>query len=99
VTIATFATPTESERAGARDAAGDSHFFEVFVDTPTSICRDRDARNFYAKLDAGQLEVPLPDFEVPTSPDATVNLETSAVDDVVDGLIDAMREKGLLLGT
>ena len=99
VAIAAFATSKRVDREAAREAVGDGRFFEVYVNTSAEVCRDRDVRNFYAKLDAGRLESPLPEFEAPSAPDATVNLETTDVDDVVDELIDAMREKGLLLGT
>ena len=98
VTIAAFATSKRADREAARESVGREHFFEVYVDTSDEVCRDRDARNLYAKLDEGRLEVPLPEYEVPASPDATVNLETTDVDDVVDELIDAMRVKGLLIG-
>ena len=99
VTITAFATSKRKDRDTARDSVGADRFFEVFVDTPADVCRDRDTRDLYAKLDAGRLEVALPEFEPPTSPDLTVSLESDEVDDIVDRVIDAMREKGLLIGT
>ena len=99
VTIAAFATSKRKDRDTARDSVGADRFFEVFVDTPADVCRDRDTRDLYARLDAGRLEVALPEFEPPTAPDLTVSLESDEVDDIVDRVIDAMREKGLLIGT
>jgi bifunctional enzyme CysN/CysC len=99
VAIAAFGTSKQADRAVARKTVGADRFFEVYVNTSAEVCRNRDVRNLYARLDEGRLEFPLPEFETPTAPDATVNIETTDVDDVVDGLIDAMRKKGLLLGT
>jgi bifunctional enzyme CysN/CysC len=59
----------------AREIAGDIAFLEVFVDTPLSVCEQRDPKGLYAKARAGELTgmTGIDDpYEPPLTPDLTL---------------------------
>ncbi len=55
IVLVSFISPFRAERQMARELAGPGQFFEVFVDTPIDICRQRDPKGLYKKADAGQI--------------------------------------------
>ena len=57
-------TPCEADRALARSVIGQKRFFDVFVDTPLDVCKQRDPKGLYKKALAGEL----PDFTGVDSP-------------------------------
>ena len=54
--LVALVSPMRHQRVNARAefAAGD--FFEIFVDTPLSVCEDRDPKGMYAKARTGQIK-------------------------------------------
>jgi adenylylsulfate kinase len=50
-----FISPFISDRAQARSLIG-SNFIEVFIDTPLSICEQRDPKGLYQKARAGDIK-------------------------------------------
>lgn len=85
VVIVALVSPFRSDRRAARDLLGDGDFIEVFVDTPTDVCIQRDPKGLYAKARAGTIpnmtgvgQV----YEPPDAPevvlDGTADLDTSA---------------------
>jgi bifunctional enzyme CysN/CysC len=76
IVIVSLVSPFGADRAAARALFANSDFAEVFVDTPLSVCQERDPKGLYAKaaasLDshmtgAGQA------YEVPESPELHLN--------------------------
>ncbi len=77
----------------ARELVEAGQFYEVFVDTPIELCRQRDPKGLYKKADAGKIAnftgISSP-YEPPANPEFWV--ETSdktpeeAANIVVDGL-------------
>ena len=55
IVLVSFISPFRAERQMARELAGPGQFFEVFVDTPIEVCRQRDPKGLYKKADAGQI--------------------------------------------
>ncbi|MGL4779331.1 MAG: adenylyl-sulfate kinase [Bacteroidales bacterium] len=79
VTLAAFISPTNDIRKLATDIIGSDDFIEVFVDTPLSVCEERDVKGLYKKARAGEIKeftgISSP-FEAPENPD--LNIDTSA---------------------
>jgi len=50
ITICSFITPLEQHRALAANIIGE-HYFEVFLDCPLSICKERDVKGLYKDAD------------------------------------------------
>ena len=75
IALCAFISPYAEGRALARRAAeerGQARFIEVFVDTPLSVCEDRDVKGLYAKARRG--EVPMftgisAPYEAPETPE------------------------------
>ena len=72
VVITAFISPFERERDMAREVIGSEHFIEVYVDTPLSVCEQRDVKGLYRKARAGKIPnmtgINSP-YEAPLNPD------------------------------
>ena len=94
--IASFITPQQADRQMLRTLLGKA-FFEVFIDTPLTLCAQRDPKGLYAKAYAGLIEgftgVSSP-FESPCEPDATLTTHTTSVLDNVHCLISMLNLGG-----
>jgi adenylyl-sulfate kinase len=72
IVIVSLISPLASQRALARSNFDAGEFFEVFVNTPLSVCEGRDAKGLYAKARQGII----PEFTGVSSPyEAPVNPE------------------------
>ncbi len=56
LTLTAFISPYRADRAVARETAGEGSFFEVFCDTPLSVCEERDPKGLYKKARAGEIK-------------------------------------------
>lgn len=78
IVLAAFISPYRRDRTSIRDRFQPGEFFEIFVDTPLSVCVKRDPKGLYAKALDGQLPnftgVSAP-FEEPVAPDLRLNGE------------------------
>lgn len=54
--LVSLISPYRNDRALARSLFEENEFIEVFVDTPLSICEQRDVKGLYAKARRGELE-------------------------------------------
>jgi adenylyl-sulfate kinase len=90
VCIAAFISPYREDRAKARAAAGDRHFFEVYAKSGLATCERRDPKGHYKKARAGLLRdftgVDAP-YEVPERPDVAIDTETQDVEASVAQLL------------
>ena len=88
VTIAAFISPSEELRRMAAGIVGEADFFEIYVNTPLSVCEQRDVKGLYAKARRGEIReftgISAP-FEAPAAPAMTV--DTSAMP-----LVDSVKE-------
>tara|TARA_S200000501_G_C20828130_1_gene745913 strand:+ start:918 stop:1979 length:1062 start_codon:yes stop_codon:yes gene_type:complete len=56
IVITAFISPFRSERLMAKDLIGGENFFEIFVNTPLSICEKRDTKGLYQKARKGLIK-------------------------------------------
>ena len=105
----TALVPVISPYRHGRDAVRVAHaaagllFIEVFVDTPVSVCAQRDPKGLYAKARSGELTgltgVDAP-YETPLQPDLRVTVEMGAPHTVAglvyDRLVDLRTVQSLL---
>jgi bifunctional enzyme CysN/CysC len=75
VAIVALVSPYAEDRALARKTHAGLEFLEVWIDTPLSVCQQRDPKGLYSRSRSGELSgltgVDSP-YESPTSPDVTV---------------------------
>lgn len=78
VTIAAFISPSNALREMAAEIIGKDDFVEVYVDTPLSVCEERDVKGLYKKARTGEVKnftgISAP-FEAPEHP--ALRLDTS----------------------
>jgi adenylylsulfate kinase len=77
-----FISPFASDRLLAKELLNEGEFIEVFIDTPISICEQRDPKGLYKKARAGEIK----DFtgidssyDIPTSADIHVKTDEKSV--------------------
>ena len=90
--ICAFMSPTAKIRNIARSILGD-YYTEVFVDTPLSVCMQRDVKGIYKKAQKGEIKnlsgVDTP-FESPTNPQIIIRTENQSPRDGVQLLLDVI---------
>jgi bifunctional enzyme CysN/CysC len=97
IAIVALVSPYAEDRALARATHEGLEFLEVWVDTPISLCEQRDPKGLYRRSRSGELAgltgVDSP-YEPPTAPDVTVNgydVEPAVAAAAVIAAFDAQR--------
>ncbi len=74
--ICAAVSPYRSTRDSVRSMIDEDQFFEVFVDTPLSVCEQRDVKGMYAKARRGEIKefTGISDpYEPPLNPEVTLD--------------------------
>ena len=91
ICIASFISPFESERKMVRSLVAENEFIEVFVDTPLSVCEQRDVKGLYAKARTGEIPnftgISSP-FEQPSNPEIRIDTTNSSAEEAADQIIE-----------
>ncbi len=78
-------SPFAAERRFARELMGANEFIEVFVDTPITICAERDPKGLYKKAASGELHnftgISSP-YEAPLKPEIRVDTTSREVGEI-----------------
>jgi bifunctional enzyme CysN/CysC len=94
ICLAAFVAPDEKVRQNVGALIGEARFKVVHVSTPVDVCRSRDNSGQYVKADAGELHnFPgvTADFEVPASPDLSVDLSAIELDAATDLVLEMIQ--------
>ena len=93
IVITTFISPLRTDRHNARAILGDS-YNEVYVNTPLSVCEERDVKGLYARARAGEIEfftgINSP-YEVPKHSDVTVETVNTSIEENVDKIMEKLK--------
>ena len=99
ITLACFISPFAADRQFARGLVPDGRFLEIYVKCDLDVVKRRDTKGLYAKALAGEI----PDFtgisspyEEPTHPELIVETDLQSVDEIVERILAALRERGIL---
>jgi len=100
ICICAVIAPYRQSRLEARDRIAQlGRFYEVHVSTPLSVCEKRDPKGLYARARRGEIRgftgVDDP-FEVPESPDVSVDTSQLTVDETVEKILRLPLGAGLL---
>jgi len=94
-----FISPFASDRALAKAKLEEGEFIEVFIDTPISVCEQRDPKGLYKKARAGEIK----DFtgidstyDVPTLPEIHVKTAQQSVEQCAEQIVGYLISKGLI---
>jgi adenylylsulfate kinase len=96
ITLNSFITPQNSLRKIARAIIGSKDLIEVYVECSFEECARRDVKGLYAKAKAGDVSNFTgqdSSFEIPESPDFTLNTEKLSEAEALETLYQLIRPK------
>nr|XP_022917810.1 bifunctional 3'-phosphoadenosine 5'-phosphosulfate synthase-like [Onthophagus taurus] len=101
ICLCSFVSPFAEDRDLARRIHSDSdlRFFEVFVDTPLSVCEERDTKGLYEKARKGMIKGFTgidQAYEKPEHPDLVVKTVDSSVYESTIQVIEMLQENGII---
>jgi sulfate adenylyltransferase len=93
-------SPYRTARNEVRKLVGADRFIEVFVDTPISVCEERDVKGLYDKARRGQITgftgVDDP-YEPPVDPEVTLDTVNFSVEENARTIVAFLQEHGFLI--
>lgn len=96
VTIAAFISPNNTLRRMAASIIGETDFIEVYVDTPLSVCEQRDVKGLYKRARNGEVKnftgISAP-FEAPEHPALRLDTSRLTIGQSVDKLLGLILPK------
>lgn len=96
VTIAAFISPSNTLRRMASSIIGETDFIEVYVDTPLSVCEQRDVKGLYKRARNGEVKnftgISAP-FEAPEHPALRLDTSRLTIGQSVDKLLGLILPK------
>jgi adenylylsulfate kinase-like enzyme len=78
---------------------GGEHFVEVFVDTPLTVCEERDVKGMYAKARRGEIKefTGIDDpYEAPEHPELTLDTVGHTPEDNARLVLEYLRTRGFV---
>ena len=94
-----FISPFAQDRASARAKLEADEFIEVYIDTPITICEQRDPKGLYKKARAGEIK----DFtgidssyDVPQSPEIHVKTAEQNIQACAEQIVSYLAEHGFI---
>jgi len=95
ICITSFISPFESERKMARSLVSENEFIEVYIDTPLSVCEERDVKGLYAKARSGEIPnftgISSP-YESPEKPEIIIDTTKQSPEEAANQIIDFILE-------
>jgi len=99
LTLACFISPFAADRQFARGLVENGRFLEVYVKCDLDVVKRRDTKGLYAKALAGELKdftgISSP-YEEPTNAELVVETDIQSVDGIVEQIVTALKERGIL---
>lgn len=90
IVLVSFISPFEKDRMIAKEIIGENKFVEIFIDTPLEICKKRDPKGLYQKVNNGEIKnftgIDSP-YEEPKKPDLIVTTEGKSIQACVDEIL------------
>ncbi|MDF1782244.1 MAG: adenylyl-sulfate kinase [Alcanivoracaceae bacterium] len=96
IVITAFISPFCKDRNDARALFPEGEFYEVFVDTPLSVCESRDPKGMYKKAREGKIAqftgIDSP-YEAPSAAEVRIATENQTVEQCVEELAKVLMPK------
>ena len=96
IVITAFISPFDEERELARTLVLSDNYFLVHVDCSVEKCEERDVKGLYKKARNGEIKnftgIDSP-YEIPKKPNLIVNTEKETVNESVEKIFDAIKDK------
>ena len=102
VAVCAAVSPYRATRDDVRNMVSSDQFVEVFVNTPLSVCEDRDAKGMYAMARRGEITgfTGIDDpYEPPETPEIELLTENQTAEENARAILDYLRGKGFVRGS
>ncbi len=99
IVIVALIAPFKRDRDFARGLVCDNEFIEVFMDTPLSVCEERDVKGLYKKARRGEIENFTgisSAYEQPQNADITFKGSGVCVSDNVNLMLELLRQRKII---
>ena len=99
VALGAAVSPYRATRNDVRNMVGSENFIEVFVDTPLSVCEQRDSKGMYAKARRGEIKgfTGIDDpYESPLNPEITLDTVNHTAEENAHRILDDLMDKGFV---
>ncbi|XP_013106332.1 bifunctional 3'-phosphoadenosine 5'-phosphosulfate synthase isoform X2 [Stomoxys calcitrans] len=101
VAICSFVSPFADDREMARKIHKDADlkFYEIFVDTPLSVCESRDVKGLYKKAREGVIKGftgITQEYEKPDNPELVVSTDGFTIKESTQKVIGLLEEEGII---
>ncbi|WKY58283.1 adenylyl-sulfate kinase [Vibrio sp. SNU_ST1] len=99
IVITAFISPFIADRAQVRELLSSKQFLEVFIDTPLSVCEQRDPKGLYKKARAGEIKnfTGIDSmYEAPLTPDIHVETEGQSIEACADIVVNQLTKLGYI---
>ncbi|MDP9365517.1 MAG: bifunctional sulfate adenylyltransferase/adenylylsulfate kinase [Chloroflexota bacterium] len=99
--ICAAVSPYRATRESVRAMMAEDEFIEIFVDTPLSVCEQRDVKGMYAKARRGEIKefTGISDpYEPPLHPEITLNTQTHTPEENARLIVDELKRRGFVRG-
>lgn len=99
IVLTAFISPFRADRQMVRDLMGDGEFVEIYMETPLSVCEQRDPKGLYKKARQGEIKNFTgvdSNYEAPESAEITLNTAEDDVDACVDKVIAYLKNKHII---
>ena len=100
--ICAAVSPYRATRDDVRSMVGLGRFFEVYVDTPLSVCEERDSKGMYARARRGEIKgfTGIDDpYESPESPEITLDTVARSAEENAALVLDHLVGQGFIRST
>jgi len=90
IVIVAAISPFASERNFARSLFSNNEFYEIFINTPMVLCKNRDIKGLYKKSnkDKNMSKIGLGlGYEIPKNPDLVVSTEQMSVEEIAEKIM------------
>ncbi len=94
-----FISPFSEDRASARAKIEQGEFIEVYVDTPISVCEERDPKGLYKKARRGEIKEFTgidSGYDVPQNPEIHVKTAEKSIQDCAQQIVNYLAEQGFI---
>ncbi|MEZ9184393.1 adenylyl-sulfate kinase [Vibrio splendidus] len=99
IVITAFISPFIADREQARALLLPGQFLEVFIDTPLSVCEQRDPKGLYKKARAGEIKHFTgidSTYEAPLNADIHVETEGRSIESCAEVVVNQLAELGYI---
>ena len=97
--LCSFISPYQADRQAARELIPPGQFLEFYVHCPLEVCRQRDPKGLYAKVDRGTVQqftgVHSP-YEIPEKPHLLLDTSVLSIEQAVAKVLHFLTQSGIL---